>query len=489
MRVAPVLLAAVLIIGSAAPASAAASGCGPSDPSLPLWARARHMTVIHDSVLLSGAAALRRGFPCWDVTLIGRPALMLAQAEREIRASGRRVAKLVVIGLGYNSLWERGRRNHAAWAARFDSEASRLIRTLRRAGAEQFVWVSLRRVNRETTPPASWRDLHLYSWYFPSVNAELRAIDRQRRRVVLADWARVGARPDVTYDSIHLNARGGRLMQREIERALYVEAHRQAGRAPGDRRPGPVREPQDRNPPPAARRGAPAAGPGRLRGAAGRRPAGLARPRGRRPRLPAAQRRGRRSWPTASAPARCPGSSLLGVGANGGIDRGRAAPRAAAWSAATGASRSSRRDHGHRGGRSDARLPRRAPDPHDPHRLGGLGALARATAATASTSATRARPSWPATSATAVRPTRRRGPASASRAGPRRAKDCGMVHPGGRNRQVFVIRGRDRARAPSARGWRGTRRPLGRSRLFRWFDWRFLGSRRGRTSRRGATAR
>jgi len=50
---------------------------------------------------------------------------------------------------------------------------------------------------------------------------------------VLAEWAHAGARPDVTYDSIHLNARGGRLMQRLIETTIYEEAYVQAdpGRA------------------------------------------------------------------------------------------------------------------------------------------------------------------------------------------------------------------------------------------------------------------
>jgi hypothetical protein len=234
MRAAPRLLLIFALAALALPATvtAATGACGRPDPELPDWARQRQMTVLNDSVLLSGEAALRRGFPCWRVRLIGRPALMLHQAEREIRTSGRRVAPLVVVGIGYNSLWERHRRNHATWAARFDAEAGRLIATLRRAGAEQLIWVTLRRANRKTTHPRSWSELPLYSWYFGYVNERLRRIDQRRPRLALAEWAHVGARTDVTYDSIHLNDRGGRMMQRLIEQRLYDEASRQ--RRPGD---------------------------------------------------------------------------------------------------------------------------------------------------------------------------------------------------------------------------------------------------------------
>lgn len=235
VRLAPVLLATALILGAtASPALSAPAGCGRADPKLPHWARARAMTVLHDSVLLSGEQALKRGFPCWRVNMLGRPALMLRDAEREIRTSGRRVAPLVVVGIGYNTLWERNRVNHGRWAERFDGDAFRLLRTLRRAGAEQLVWVTLRRANRATTAPSSWSDLRLYSWYFPYVNDRLRRLDTGRNRLVLAEWARAGARRDVTYDSIHLNARGGRLMQRLIEGAIYEEAYAQVdgGRAP-----------------------------------------------------------------------------------------------------------------------------------------------------------------------------------------------------------------------------------------------------------------
>jgi lysophospholipase L1-like esterase len=193
------------------------------------------MTTLVDSVLLSGAPALRAARPCWRVYTRGRPALMIRVAEREIAARHRRVSKLVVIGLGYNSLWERHRRHHARWAGRFDRDARRLLRTLRRLGARQFVWVTLREPTRKTVPPSGWRELGLYSWYFPYVNERLHRLDRRRSDLVLADWAAVSRRRGLTYDSIHLNPRGARLMAKTIRAAVFKEAARQA-RRPAQRR-------------------------------------------------------------------------------------------------------------------------------------------------------------------------------------------------------------------------------------------------------------
>jgi hypothetical protein len=186
------------------------------------------MTVLVDSVLLSGLPALRSKRPCWRLSVYGRPALMIGVAERELRRRGRRVARLVVVGLGYNSLWERRRHRYGFWASRFDREARRLLRTLRRLGARQVVWVTLREPTARTVPPQAVGELGSYSWYFPYVNERLRRLDRRRRDLVLADWAAASDRRGLTYDSIHLNTRGARLMARTIRQAISREALRQA---------------------------------------------------------------------------------------------------------------------------------------------------------------------------------------------------------------------------------------------------------------------
>lgn len=236
----PVLVGALAFPATAEDYSSLLRGpqCKPFDrgpDQYPYWARRRRMTVLVDSVLLSGGPALRAKKPCWRVHLRGRPAWMLRVAASEIRRSERRFAPLVVIGLGYNSLWEHHRRNFGRWSKRFDAEARSLLRVLRRRGARQFVWVTLRRPTRRNVPSSAWDDLGEYSWYFGYVNERLHRLDRRRDDLVLANWAKASKhRNDVTYDTIHLNQDGGRLMARTIRKAIAAEARAQV--RPGPRR-------------------------------------------------------------------------------------------------------------------------------------------------------------------------------------------------------------------------------------------------------------
>ncbi len=185
------------------------------------------MLVMVDSVLLGGAPALKSAMPCWHITIRGRPALMIRIAEKELRAQHPRVPKLVVVALGYNSLWEHGRKRYGFWSRRFDHEATALLATLRRLGARQFVWVTLRQPNASIVPPGSLGELHQYAWYFPYVNERLRRLARRRDDLVLADWEAVSHRRGVTYDTIHLNPAGAALMARTIKHAITHEAARQ----------------------------------------------------------------------------------------------------------------------------------------------------------------------------------------------------------------------------------------------------------------------
>jgi hypothetical protein len=200
----------------------------PLVPAAPKWARSLRMTILVDSVLLSGKRAIRAGNRCRAIRLRGRPAWMIKHAAAEIGSSRRRVAPLVVIGIGYNSLFQRNRRRYDYWARRWDREARLLLRTLRRKGARQFVWVTLREPTPDTVPRHAVGELRYYSWYFPYVNERLRRLDRRRDDLVLANWTKVGDRPGITYDSIHLNARGGKLMARTIKRAIERETLSQA---------------------------------------------------------------------------------------------------------------------------------------------------------------------------------------------------------------------------------------------------------------------
>lgn len=225
------MLAVLAVLVVLAPASTPAAPNGrwcPVDPAAPYWARQPRMTILVDSVLLSGERAILSAHRCNLVGIRGRPAWMIKHAAAEIARSRRRVAPLVVIGIGYNSLFQRNRRRYGYWAGKWDREAAALLRALRRKGARQFVWVMLREPTRRTVPRHAIGELRYYSWYFPYVNERLRRLDRRRDDVALANWTKVSDRNGITYDSIHLNARGGELMARTIKRAVRREARRQA---------------------------------------------------------------------------------------------------------------------------------------------------------------------------------------------------------------------------------------------------------------------
>lgn len=226
-------LLAGFVFGGAAEHAADAPGtstvCEPTEPPTtvkPRWWTARRQTVLVDSVLLGGTVAMRERFRRWRVGILGGPAIMLPAMDERIAARRRPVARLVVIGLGYNSLWERGRRNYARWARKFDTEAKELLATLRRKGARQFVWVTLRDARRSVIPPDALEQHDRYAWYFPYVNERLRRLDR-RADLVLAPWDRVSDRRGLTYDAIHLNPEGTALLARTIQQAIQAEGRRQ----------------------------------------------------------------------------------------------------------------------------------------------------------------------------------------------------------------------------------------------------------------------
>ena len=207
-------------------ASTVCEPTGPSQTVKPSWLTARRQTVLVDSVLLGGKPALRETFKRWRLRFVGEPAIMLPAMEERIAAK-RRVARLVVLGIGYNSIWERRRRNYGTWARKFDREAKKLLSTLRRKGARQFVWVTLRDARRAVIPSSAQWQHDRYAWYFPYVNERLRRLGRARDDLVLARWDRVSNRTGLTYDAIHLNPEGAALMARTIRAAIRAEGERQ----------------------------------------------------------------------------------------------------------------------------------------------------------------------------------------------------------------------------------------------------------------------
>lgn len=225
---AAILLSVVVIPAPHARAAREVPGCRPGGAGAGVtWARQRHLMTLVDSVLLGGEPALKAAMPCWHITVRGRPALMIRVASNELRAQHPRVPQLVVVALGYNSLWERGRHRFRFWSRRFDREALTLLATLRRLGARQFIWVTLRQPTAAVVPASAIGELAQYAWYFPYVNARVRRLAALRSDLVLADWEAVSHRRGLTYDTIHLNATGAALMAKTIKRAIAHEAARQ----------------------------------------------------------------------------------------------------------------------------------------------------------------------------------------------------------------------------------------------------------------------
>jgi peptidoglycan/LPS O-acetylase OafA/YrhL len=183
-------------------------------PSTPPPITSKTMTVIADSVLLSARQMLVPQFTAagWQVDYRGHPAIMIKEAAKELEAAGTRVGSVVVIGIGYNSLWQRNRANYSAWADEFDAEAESLITVLKQLGAKTLVWVTLREPSSSVVPPLGKAQYDAYVWYFPYVNEQLHIVQQRHPDLMLADWAAISNRPGITYDAIHLNTAGAQLM-------------------------------------------------------------------------------------------------------------------------------------------------------------------------------------------------------------------------------------------------------------------------------------
>ena len=228
----------IVVAGAGArnvPATTAFGSVGASEPPaqhpavpLPAWWPKR-ATLLTDSVGLGAVAAIREAMPDWHLKVLGHPALMVDEAADDLVEHRTQVDKVVVVALGYNSLWERGREDFDYWSGLFDRNARRMVRTLHAAGARKIVWVTLRDAPRSAIAPEDLDQFDSFAWYFPWVNQRLQALDRERTDVALADWTRLGDRRGITYDAIHLDPDGAALYARMVRHAILTERYRAQG--------------------------------------------------------------------------------------------------------------------------------------------------------------------------------------------------------------------------------------------------------------------
>jgi peptidoglycan/LPS O-acetylase OafA/YrhL len=197
------------------PAAEDAIGRGiPLDPSWP-----KTLTLLTDSVTLGVSKSLPAALPGWKVEVLGRPALMVKQVVPEF-LNARAVGSVVVIGLAYNSLFEKDRKNYERWAEIWDRSAEHLLSDLKACGAKKLVWVTLREPSPELVTDAGRDQYREYAWFFPYVNERLRALARRHPELTLADWQKVSNVPGLTKDLIHLSPPGVTLMTQTITRAV-----------------------------------------------------------------------------------------------------------------------------------------------------------------------------------------------------------------------------------------------------------------------------
>ncbi len=175
------------------------------------------LTVITDSVVLGAQRYFQGVFPGTDIDMLGHPALMLHQLTTTVLPPGKWVAPHTVIAIGYNSLWQKNRENYDKWAAKFDREANAVLDLVRSRGAKHIVWVTLREASPEAIITAQQIDQNRrFGFYMYYVNERLHILAEANDDLVLADWADVSRGPGNTYDLIHLNPTGARLMVETI---------------------------------------------------------------------------------------------------------------------------------------------------------------------------------------------------------------------------------------------------------------------------------
>jgi hypothetical protein len=207
----------------------------PLDPALlgkPLdesWPK--RLVVVTDSVLLGAAPTLVKSLSDWQVTVVGRSAMMIRNAMEALRQQPGTAAPVIVVGLGHNSVWEKDRKNFERWSATFDKSVEDMLALLKQRGAQKIVWLTLRECALDLLPKTngSLVQYREWCWWFPYVNERLRAIKKQHSDMALADWTAVARRPGVTYDSIHVNVQGAQLMTALIRVAIGIDAPPAAG--------------------------------------------------------------------------------------------------------------------------------------------------------------------------------------------------------------------------------------------------------------------
>jgi lysophospholipase L1-like esterase len=181
------------------------------------WSKQAYM--ITDSVALGAKGALKKSFKGWKLTVDGHESMGVSEATRLVKGN-KTLPPIVIIAVGYNSSWEKDRKNFERYTKQFDDQAEAMLKAVLARGAKKVVWVLL----RDPMASPSGKKTHKYyekkGFYFGYVNERLLALHERHPEVSIADWASASVDSSYTADGIHLTAVGAAVLAEVIKTSV-----------------------------------------------------------------------------------------------------------------------------------------------------------------------------------------------------------------------------------------------------------------------------
>ena len=97
-----------------------------------------------------------------------------------------------VVGLAYNSLFEKDRKNYERGSGIWARNAERVVHDLTACAAKKIIWLALREPAPELVTDAGRDQFQRRAWFFPYVNERIRALAQRHPELGVADWHVLG---------------------------------------------------------------------------------------------------------------------------------------------------------------------------------------------------------------------------------------------------------------------------------------------------------
>jgi lysophospholipase L1-like esterase len=181
------------------------------------WAKQVYM--ITDSVGLGAKGAMKKGFKGWKVTVDGHESMGIPEATRRVKEN-KVMPPIVIVAVGYNSSWEKERKNFERYTKQFDTQAEAMLNAITTRGAKKVIWVLLRDPMASPSGKKSHKYYEKKGFYFSYVNERLVTLHEKHPELSIADWASVSNDPSYTADGIHLTASGAAVLVEVIKSSI-----------------------------------------------------------------------------------------------------------------------------------------------------------------------------------------------------------------------------------------------------------------------------